>query len=195
MSSSLPQQSDVQTQVIPRKAIYKTKGSLSNVIEKKELISYPSNSLSQLVTVGKSDTTKKIEFHLSGDCMADFKESYFSIRMRTNKWTSYLSSDITSIIRKVQISLPSNNNQILESIDNYNCLQSIVYHCNASDDACESSWNSGLNSMMNFNKAAGAKQARRFLNFEEKERVFTFQLNLSGVLSTPTTAPSCSSTA
>ena len=59
MSSSLPQQSDVQTQVIPRKAIYKTKGSLSNVIEKKELISYPSNSLSQLVTVGKSDTTKR----------------------------------------------------------------------------------------------------------------------------------------
>ena len=189
MSSSLPQQSDVQTQVIPRKAIYKTKGSLSNVIEKKELISYPSNSLSQLVTVGKSDTTKRIEFHLSGDCMADFKESYFSIRMRTNKWTSYLSSDITSIIRKVQISLPSNNNQILESIDNYNCLQSIVYHCNASDDACESSWNSGLNSMMNFNKAAGAKQARRFLNFEEKERVFTFQLNLSGVLSNANYCP------
>jgi hypothetical protein len=181
--SNLPQQSETHSQVIPRKAIYKTKSSLNNVIEKKELISYPSNSLSQSITVGKDDLNKKIEFHLSGDCMADFKESYFSLKMKTNKYTSYLSSDITSIISKVQISLPSNNNQILESIDNYNGLQSMLFHCNGSEQSYETSWNSGLNSMMNFNKGLGARSARRYMNFESAERVFTFQLNLSGVLS------------
>ena len=112
-TSALPQQSNAQSQIIPRKAIFKTKGSMNSIIEKKELISYSSNSLSQLITVGKDDVIKAIDFHLSGDCIADFKESYFSIKLRTNKYTVFLSSNITSIIKKVQISLPSNNNQIL----------------------------------------------------------------------------------
>lgn len=188
-TSALPQQSDAQSQVIPRKAIYKTKGSMNSVIEKKELISYPSNSLSQLVTVGKDDITKVIDFHLSGDCMADFKESYFSIKLRTNKYTAFLSSDITSIIKKVQISLPSNNNQILETIDQYHILQSMFYHINGNDNVYESSWNTGLNSMIDYNKTKGGSSARRFLNLDEKDRTFTFQLNLSGVLSNANYCP------
>ena len=100
------QQSDTKSVTIPRKAVYKTRSTTNGVVEKRELIGYPANALSQHLTVGESDNPKKIEFLLSGDTLIDGKESYISFKFSTNKWTAFLSSDISSVIRKLEISLP-----------------------------------------------------------------------------------------
>ena len=55
------QQNQTQT-IIPRKAIYKTKGSTSDVVDKKELIPYNATALSQNLTVGENDSSKKSPF-------------------------------------------------------------------------------------------------------------------------------------
>ena len=192
MTSPQAQQSQTQTQtVIPRKAIYKTRGSTSDVIEKKELISYPATALSQNLTIGENDTNKKIQFLLSGDCFVDGLNSYITVGIKTNKYTAYLSSDISSIVKRLVISLPSNSNQILEDVQNYNQLQSMLHVINGSEQSFEHNWNSGLNSLSSFNKSNGAPTARRFLNVHEEGefRTMTFQLNLSGVLSSDNYLP------
>ena len=58
-------QSDTRSITIPKAAVFKTKGTTSGVVEKRELIVYPANALSQHLTVGENDTSKKIEFLLS----------------------------------------------------------------------------------------------------------------------------------
>jgi len=176
---------------IPKKAIFKHGKSDSTIIQKRELIEYPATALSQTVVVGENDTNKSITFHVSGDAMIDGRESFFSVKMNTNKWTAHLSGDITSIVKRVIVSLPSNSNLILEDISDYNTLQSICHLANANDDQCESSWASGLNSMSNFNKSVGAKSARRYLNLHEEgeTRTFVFNLNLSGILSSESYIP------
>ena len=51
------QQGDVRNITIPRKAVFKVKGTTAGVIEKRELISYPANALSQNLTVGETDSS------------------------------------------------------------------------------------------------------------------------------------------
>ena len=180
------QQSDTKSVTIPRKAVFKTKSTTNGVVEKRELIGYPANALSQHLTVGESDNSKKIEFLLSGDTLIDGKESYISFKFSTNKWTAFLSSDISSVIRKLEISLPSNQNQILESIDSYGTLQSMLHMINSGEDSFNSNWYSGLNSMAGFNTVNGSKSARRWLNLPDEEggtRTCVMALNLSGIMS------------
>ena len=107
-----------------------------------------------------------------------------TVKMNTNKWTASISGDITSIVKRVIVSLPSNSNLILEDISDYNTLQSICHLANANDNQFDSSWASGLNSMSNFNKKNGANQARRYLNLHEEgdARTMVFQLSLSGTI-------------
>ena len=185
-------QSDTRNITIPRKAVFKTKGTTSGVVEKKELIPYPATALSQNVVVGEHDTSKKIEFLLSGDCMMDGRESFVSLQFTTNKWTSYLSSDISSIVRRLVISLPSNQNTVLEDIDQYAQLQSMLHMVNGGEDSFQANWYSGLNALSNFNRAESGKSSRRFLNFTDEEggmRTFCFALNLSGILTNETYIP------
>jgi len=186
-----PQHQSETVAHIPKKAIFKHGKSDSTIIQKRELIEYPATALSQTVTVGENDENKSITFNVSGDAMIDGRESYFSVKMNTNKWTAHLSGDITSIVKRVIVSLPSNSNLILEDISDYNTLQSICHLANANDDQFDSSWVSGLNSMSNFNKKNGANQARRYLNLHEEgdARTMVFQLSLSGILSSESYIP------
>ena len=190
---SAEHQSDTRNSLtIPRAAVFKVKGSTAGCVEKRELISYNANATSQLLEVTANDTSKKIEFLLSGDCLMDGRESYISLQMRTNKWTAYLSSDASAIIKRLVISLPQNQNQTLEDIDNYALLQSMLHFANGGEDAYASNWVSGMNSLSNFNQNAGAKAARRFLNVPDEAgglRTLCFSLNLSGILTNATYVP------
>jgi len=105
-------QSDVKPHV-PRQAIFKSAKNNATIIQRRELIEYPAVALSQTVLVGQDDSNKKITFNISGDALVDGRESFFSVKLKTNKWTAHLSSDITSIIKRVTLSLPHNQNLIL----------------------------------------------------------------------------------
>lgn len=81
------------------------------------------------------------------------------------------------------IKLPSNSNQILEEIDCYNTLSSLIETVSLDHDRFDSNWQSGLNSLKNHNRADAQRRSRRFLNLNEGGyRTFTFQLNLCNVL-------------
>ena len=190
MTAPTNQQTQTQT-IIPRKAIYKTKGSTSDVLEKRELISYPATALSQNLTVGENDSSKKLTFQIAGDCFLDGMNSFVSLGIKTNKYTSYLSGDVSSIVKRLVISLPSNSNQVLEDINGYNELQSMLHVINGSESSFESNWNSGMNSLLNYNKTAGSKSSRRFINLSDEGEFKTlcFQINLSGVLTSPNYLP------
>jgi len=176
---------------VPRKAIYKTPTNSSSVVVRREIIEYPAVALSQMVVVGQDDSNKKITFNISGDAMVDGRESFFSVKLKTNKWTAYLSSDITSIIKRVTISLPHNQNLILEDINDYATLSSIIHICSADDNQMNSNWYTGLNSLSQFNRSSGASSARRFLSIHEEGeyRTMCFQLNLSGIMSSENYIP------
>ncbi len=124
-------QSDTRNNItIPRGAVFKVKGTTQGCVEKRELIAYNSTSVAERIGVSEHDTTKKIEFLLSGDCLMDSRESFISLQLATNKYTAYLSSDISSIVRRLVISLPQNSNQVLEDVDNYSVLQSMLHFAN-----------------------------------------------------------------
>ena len=184
-------QSDVKPHV-PRQAIFKSAKNNSTIIQRRELIEYPAVALSQTVVVGQDDSNKKITFNISGDALVDGRESFFSVKLKTNKWTAHLSSDITSIIKRVTLSLPHNQNLILEDINDYNTLASICHFASADDTQLESNWYSGMNCLAKFNRGGSASSARRFLTIhEEKEgyRTLCFQLNLSGIMSSENYIP------
>ena len=90
--------SDIQSQlqeIVPRAAIYKgTNKSIDSTVHKVEYVTYPSN-LSHVLEVGSGSSEQKVHFHISGNCLLDGKNSYFSVQLKTNKWTSCLSGDIT----------------------------------------------------------------------------------------------------
>ena len=115
--------SDIQSQlqeIVPRAAIYKgTNKSIDSTVHKTEYVTYPSN-LSHVLEIGTASSEQKVHFHVSGNCLLDGKNSYFSIQLKTNKWTSCLSGDISSLFKRLTISLPSSGNQILEDIQEYN---------------------------------------------------------------------------
>jgi hypothetical protein len=124
-----------------------------------------------------------VKFLITGDCLLDGRESYFSLKLKTNTFTAFLSGGITSIIKKVTINLPSNSNQILEEIDSYNTLASIINTIKLDDDRLEANWQSGLNCLKDHNRTESQQRARSFLNLNEGGyRMFTFQLNLCSVL-------------
>ena len=83
--------SDIQSQlqeIVPRAAIYKgTNKSIDSTVNKVEYVTYPSN-LSHVLEVGPGSSEQKVHFHISGNCLLDGKNSYFSVQLKSNKWTS-----------------------------------------------------------------------------------------------------------
>ena len=180
--------SDIQSQlqeIVPRAAIYKgTNKSIDSTVHKVEYVTYPSN-LSHVLEVGPGSSEQKVHFHISGNCLLDGKNSYFSIQLKTNKWTSCLSGDITSLFKRVTISLPSSGNQILEDIQEYNVLSSMVQYLSASSEDLESNWYSGQSSMFGNTREENLETSRLDLNWNagtDGWRTYTFALNLSGLL-------------
>ena len=101
---------------LPRQAYFKVGKSVNSTVLKKEMIEYACDK-SEIVVKNRAEVAK---FLISGDCLIDGRQSFFSLKLKTNTFTAFLSGDITSIIKKVIIKLPSNSNQVLEEIDNYN---------------------------------------------------------------------------
>ena len=164
---------------LPRKAYFKVGGSVNKTILKKEIIQYPADK--NVITV--RNQPEIVRFLISGDCLLDGRESFFSLRLKTNTFTGFLSGDITSIISKIVIRLPSNSNIILEEIDSYNTLSSIIQMMRLDDDEMNSNWQSGLNMLSNHNRLDSQARSRRFLNLNEGGyRTFTFQMHLSSIL-------------
>jgi hypothetical protein len=97
------------------------------------------------------------KFLVSGDCLLDGRESFYSLKLKTNTFTAFLSGDITSIISKIVIRLPSNSNIVLEEIDNYNALNSMIQMIQMDDDRMNSNWQNGLNMLAGHNKGRSRK--------------------------------------
>ena len=180
--------SDIQSQlqeIVPRGAIYKgTNKSIDSTVHKVEYVTYPSN-LSHVLEIGSTSGDQKVFFHISGNCLLDGKNSFFSIQLKTNKWTSCLSGDITSLFKRLTISLPSSGNQILEDIQEYNVLSSMIQYVSASNEDLETNWYSGQSSMLGNTREENMEAARRDLNWNagtDGWRTYTFALNLSGLL-------------
>ena len=122
-------------------------------------------------------------FLISGDCLIDGRQSYFSLKLKTNTFTAFLSGDITSIIKKIVVKLPSNSNQVLEEIDQYNTLASMIQMMELDDDRLSSNWQNGSTCLADHNRPEAQSRARRFLNLNEGGyRTFVFQLNLCSIL-------------
>ena len=142
---------DIQSQlqeIVPRAAIYKgTNKSIDSTVHKTEYVTYPSN-LSHVLEIGSMSSEQKVHFHISGNCLLDGKNSYFSIQLKTNKWTSCLSGDISSLFKRLTITLPSSGNQILEDIQEYNVLSSMIQYMSGSEEDLETNWYSGQSSMI-----------------------------------------------
>ena len=107
---------------LPRKALFKVGNHVNSTVKKKEQIEYHSK---QAVT-RVSTHEQVVDFHISGECLLDGRSSYFSLELWVNSWTAVLSNDITSIIKKVEIFLPSNGNIKLESISEYAALNALI---------------------------------------------------------------------
>ena len=164
---------------VPRKAYFKVSKSINATVLKKELIEYTADK----TEIKVSTQPAMVKFLISGDCLLDGRESYFSLKLKTNTFTAFLSGDITSIIKKVVIKLPSNSNQILEEIDSYNTLSSMIEMLRLNEDQLDSHWQSGLNCLKDHNRVEAQARARRFLNLNEGGwRTFTFQLKLCSIL-------------
>ena len=164
---------------LPRKAYFKVGKSINKTVLKKEMIQYPADK--NVITV--KNQPEIVRFLISGDCLLDGQESFFSLKLKTNTFTGFLSGDITSIIQKIIIRLPSNSNIVLEEIDSYNTLSSIIEMIRMDDDQLNSNWQSGLNMLSNHNRPDSQARSRRFLNLNEGGyRTFTFQMRLSSIL-------------
>ena len=171
---------------LPREAYFKVGKSINSTVLKKELIEYSADQ--NYLTVRQQPVI--VRFLVSGEPLLNGYESFFSLRLKTNTFTSLLSDGITAIIKKVVIKLPSNSNQILEEIDNYNVLASMIHNVRFDESRLESNWQAGLNSLIDHNRPQGQRRARRFLNLNEGGyRTFVFQLNLSSILFHPQFIP------
>ena len=179
---------DIQSQlqeIVPRAAIYKgTNKSIDSTVHKTEYVTYPSN-LSHVLEIGSMSSEQKVHFHISGNCLLDGKNSYFSIQLKTNKWTSCLSGDISSLFKRLTITLPSSGNQILEDIQEYNVLSSMIQYMSGSDEDLETNWYSGQSSMIGNTREENMETSRLETNWNagtDGWRTYTFSLNLSGFL-------------
>jgi hypothetical protein len=144
---------DALEEQVPRQAYFKVGKSVNATILKKEMIDYTADK--NLIVV--NNQPEIVRFLVSGDCLLDGRESYFSLRLKTNTFTAFLSGGIASIIKKVVIKLPSNSNQVLEEIDSYNTLDSIVQMAQLDDVRLASNWQSGLNCLIDHNRADAQK--------------------------------------
>ena len=160
--------SDIQSQlqeIVPRAAIYKgTNKSIDSTVHKMEYVTYPSN-LSHTLEIGTTSSEQKVFFLVSGNCLLDGKNSYFSVQLKTNKWTSCLSGDITSLFKRLTISLPSSGNQILEDIQEYNVLSGMIQYISGSDTDLETNWYSGQSSMVGNTREEFMETSRLELNW------------------------------
>jgi hypothetical protein len=145
---------------LPRKAYFKVGGSINKTILKKELIQYPGDK--NVITV--RNQPEIVRFLISGNCLLDGRESFFSLRLKTNTFTGFVSRDITSIISKIVLRLPSNSNIVWEEIDSYNTLSSLIQMIRLDDNQMTSHWESGLNMLSNHNRPDSQARSRRFLN-------------------------------
>ena len=175
--------SEFQTQLkdaLPRRSLFKVGSTANATVKKRELIEWHSKQPETHVTTHE----KVVDFHISGDCLVDGRNSYFSLELAANSFTAVLSNDITSIIKNIKILLPSNGNLVLERIDNYNALAAMlnIVHRTGKEEAT-SKWFSGANiGIDNFNEETLPRK-RRFLHLNEGGwRTFTFQLHLSSIM-------------
>ena len=147
---------------LPRKSLYKVASTANATVKKKELIQYKCKQ--PIARLSTHEVT--VDFHISGDCLVDTRNSYFSLELACNSWTAIFSHDITSIIKGFKILLPSNGNIVLEQVDNYNCLSAIldVVHRSGVEEAT-SKWNSAANTV-----PAADTRSRRFLHLNEAEK-------------------------
>jgi hypothetical protein len=155
---------------LPRQAFFKVGKSVNSTVLKKEMIEYSADK----TDIRVQNRAEVAKFLISGDCLLDGRQSYFSLKLKTNTFTALLSGDITSIIKKVVVKLPSNSNQVLEEIDNYNTLASMIQMMELDDDRLSSNWQSGLNSVVDHNRPEAQSRARRFLNLNEDTRTRTW---------------------
>ena len=86
-------------ELLPRKAYFTVGKSVNKTVLKKELIQYPADK--NVITVRTQPET--VRFLISGDCLLDGRESFFSLKLKTNTFTGFLSAGITSIIKKITI--------------------------------------------------------------------------------------------
>jgi hypothetical protein len=164
---------------LPRQAYFKVGKSVNSTVLKKEMIEYSADK-SDIVVKRRPEVAR---FLISGDCMIDGRQSFFSLKLKTNTFTAMLSGDVTSIIKKIVIKLPSNSNQVLEEIENYNTLSSMIQMMELDSGRMNANWQSGMNSLVDHNRPESQQRARRFLNLNEGgTRTFVFQLNLSSIL-------------
>ena len=170
-------------QICPRKAYFKTGKTTNMTVLKRELIPYSSTE-GVSITVGNQQR-KTVRFLISAsDGMLDTKASYFSLKLKTNTYTSILSSDITALIKKITVKLPANANIVLAEIDNYNTLNAAIKMMSMNPLQLESSWHDGSNMLVDMHNNDQKKRHRKFLNLQHGGyHSFAFQLNLCPILS------------
>ena len=158
---------------LPRASLYKTRGSVNKTVQKREIIRYTSDLPTYEVRDGME---AKARFRISGECCADMRNSFFTLRLKTNKWTAHLpSTGVTSIVKKVEISFPYAGNQILESVDHYNTLASMIMVLNCSPEQRDSNWYAA--------QIDNPRKARSYLLAEGGWKTLLFNLNVLGIFS------------
>ena len=87
---------------LPRASLYKTRSSVNKTVQKREIIKYVSDQPSYEVRDG---FPMKARFRISGECCADMRNSYFTMQLKTNKWTAHLPpSGVTALVKQVDMS-------------------------------------------------------------------------------------------
>jgi hypothetical protein len=87
-------------------AYFKVGKSPNQTVLERELIEFHADTAD--ITVKSQPQT--IQFQISGVCgdaLIDGRQSFFSLHLKTNTYTAFLSGDITSIIKKITLKLLS----------------------------------------------------------------------------------------
>jgi len=169
-------------ETIPKRAIFKTKGSTNATIDKREQITWPANG-SPVIDVPTGVRPPTVQFLLSGEVLLDMGKSFFQLQLKTNTWSAAMNGGITSLFKSITIKLPSNGNQILEKIENLHILESAIRQIHCDEDSLLCKWNSGDHLYVGDRRAENLAGNRRFTNLNKSGyRMFTFQLNASAIL-------------
>ena len=163
---------------LPRRSVFKGVASANSTVRKRELVEFHARTPSTTVKTMEQD----VEFLISGECLLDGRASFFSLDLKTNAFTAVLSNGVSSLIKRVQVKLPSNSNQVVEDIQQYNYLDSIISLVNTDENTLKSKWNSGSIAALDNRTAEGLGRSARFLNLNKGGyRKLTFALTLSAI--------------
>ena len=164
---------------LPRRSVFKVKKKNTNAtVKKREEVEYIADR--QTITV--SSRPQKVKFLVSGDCLMDFQNSFFQLSLSTNTFTAILAEDICSIVKELVIRLPNNSNTVIEHINEYNVLASMLSLVKP-DNVKASEWYAGRQCAVNKRRTSTQKMARRFTNLVPGgSRLYTFRLDHSSIL-------------